>query len=30
MKIKVGTCGFGEGKSKYFKDFKVVEIEKLF
>jgi len=30
MEIKVGTCGFGEGKSKYFKDFKVVEIQETF
>jgi hypothetical protein len=30
MKIKVGICGLGEEKSKYFKDLKVVEIEKLF
>jgi uncharacterized protein YecE (DUF72 family) len=30
MEIKVGTCGFGERKSKYFKDFKVVEIQETF
>jgi len=30
MHVKIGTCGFSVGRKKYFKFFKIVEIQKTF